>query len=45
LTLTGQNLGQGGFASTVSTHQTDLVTLLNPEVHSRHQGAGTDPDF
>ena len=45
LAIAGQNLCEGSFAGTVSTNQPDLVTLLNPKVHTRHQGPGANADL
>jgi hypothetical protein len=45
LAIAGENLGEGGFASSVAAYQTNLVALLNAEVYAGHQSPGTNLNF
>jgi hypothetical protein len=36
LTITSQDLGQGGLAGTVSANQTNLVTLIHSKINASH---------
>lgn len=42
LGLAGEDLGHRGLAGTVASHQSDLVALVDAEVHFVHQQAGAD---
>ena len=45
LTISRDDFGQGSFAGSVATNQANLVALLNPKVHTRHQGSGANADL
>jgi hypothetical protein len=45
LTIAGENLGKGSFASAVSANQANLVTLLDAKIHAGHQSPGTNLNF
>ncbi|MCY1230688.1 hypothetical protein D9M72_431100 [compost metagenome] len=43
--LAGENPGQSGFTCTVTAHQADLVSLVDPEAHLVHEEAGAGAQF
>jgi hypothetical protein len=45
LTITGQNLCEGGFAGSVSANKPDLVPSGHTKANLAHQRSRTDGDF
>jgi hypothetical protein len=45
LTIARKDLGEGGLSGSVTTHQSNLVTLLDAKIHAGHQSPGTNLNF
>jgi hypothetical protein len=45
LTISGQDFGKGGLASTISANQANFVSFGNSEINFRHKHARTDANL